>query len=92
MKVPALLIALVICLGVLNAVNLTPLLGPLLYTMTPLQRYYATNYLASSWHKNDPAATTETPALEDEKGEVRVRNRTGCGRKTGRTSDWNVLS
>ena len=63
MKVPAIVIALVICLGVLNAVNLTPLLGPLLYTMTPLQRYYATDYLASSWHKNDPAATTETRLL-----------------------------
>jgi len=63
MKVPALVIALVICLGVLNAVNLTPLLGPLMYTMTPLQRYYATDYLASSWHKNDPAATTETRLL-----------------------------
>ena len=63
MKVPAIVIALVICLGVLNAVNLTPLLGPLLYTMTPLQRYYATDYLASSWHKNNPAATTETRLL-----------------------------
>jgi hypothetical protein len=31
--------------------------------MTPLQRYYATDYLASSWHKNDPAATTETRLL-----------------------------
>ena len=46
MKVPAIVIALVICLGVLNAVNLTPLLGPLLYTMTPLQRYYASDYFA----------------------------------------------
>ena len=63
MKVPAIVIALVICLGVLNAVNLTPLLAPLLYTMTPLQRYYATDYLASTWHKNDPAATTETQLL-----------------------------
>ena len=63
MKVPALVIALVICLGVLNAVNLTPLLGPLLYTMTPLQRYYATDYFASTWHKNDPAATTEARLL-----------------------------
>jgi hypothetical protein len=63
MKVPAFVIALVICIGVLNAVNLTPLLGPLLYTMTPLQRYYATDYLASTWHKNDPAATTETRLL-----------------------------
>ena len=63
MKVPAFVIALVICLGVLNAVNLTPLLGPILYTMTPLQRYYVTDYLASSWHKSDPAATTETRLL-----------------------------
>lgn len=63
MKVPALLLALVICLGILNAVNLTPLLGPLLYTMTPLQRYYATDYLASTWHRDDPTATTETRLL-----------------------------
>ena len=59
-KLPILCVALVLCIAVLNAANLTPLLGPLLYTMTPLQRYYATAYLASSWHRNDPAATTET--------------------------------
>jgi hypothetical protein len=62
-KIPILFIALVICIAVLNAANLMPLLGPLLYTMTPLQRYYATAYLASSWHRNDPAATTETRLL-----------------------------
>ena len=62
-KLPVLLIAFVICIGVFNAANLTPLLGPLLYTMTPLQRYYATDYLASTWHRNDPAATTETRLL-----------------------------
>jgi len=31
--------------------------------MTPLQRYYAADYLASTWHQNDPAATTETRLL-----------------------------
>lgn len=34
-------------------------LRPLLYTVTPLQRYYLDAYLASSWHENDPTATTE---------------------------------
>jgi hypothetical protein len=62
-KLPVLLVAFVISIGVFNAANLTPLLGPLLYTMTPLQRYYATDYLASTWHRNDPAATTETRLL-----------------------------
>ncbi|WP_263385937.1 hypothetical protein [Granulicella arctica] len=63
MRKPVLLVALVILIGVFNATNLTPLLGPLLYTMTPLQRYYATDYLASSWHRDNPAATTETRLL-----------------------------
>jgi hypothetical protein len=49
-----------LCVLVLNVLNLTPLLSRLLYTMTPLQRYYAADYLASSWHRDDPAATTET--------------------------------
>lgn len=62
-KFPILFVALLICIGVVNAVNLTPLLGPLLYTMTPLQRYYATDYLASTWHRNDPTATTEARLL-----------------------------
>ena len=43
--------------------GLAPLLEPLLYTMTPLQRYYADDYLASTWHRNDPTATTETRLL-----------------------------
>jgi hypothetical protein len=33
-------------------------LRPLLYTLTPLQRHYLGAYLASSWHANDPGATT----------------------------------
>lgn len=33
-------------------------LRPLLYTLTPLQRYYLGAYLASSWHATDPSATT----------------------------------
>ncbi len=60
MRKPLLFIGLILCIAVFNLVNLTPLLGPLLYTMTPLQRYYAADYLASSWHRDDPAATTET--------------------------------
>lgn len=39
--------------------GLGPLLGPLLYTLTPLQRQYLPAYIASSWHRNDPAAGTE---------------------------------
>ena len=34
-------------------------LQPLLYTFTPLQRYYLGAYLASSWHETDPSATSE---------------------------------
>ncbi len=34
-------------------------LRPLLYTLTPLQRYYLDAYLASSWHETDPSATSE---------------------------------
>lgn len=34
-------------------------LRPLLYTLTPLQRYYLDAYLASSWKAKDPTATTE---------------------------------
>jgi hypothetical protein len=34
-------------------------LRPLLYTLTPLQRYYVGAYLASSWHEKDPSATSE---------------------------------
>ncbi len=34
-------------------------LRPLLYTLTPLQRYYLDAYLASSWKAGDPAAQTD---------------------------------
>lgn len=34
-------------------------LRPLLYTLTPLQRYYVGAYLASSWHETDPSAMSE---------------------------------
>jgi hypothetical protein len=60
MRKPLLFVGALLCVLVLNVLNLTPLLSRLLYTMTPLQRYYAADYLASSWHRDDPAATTET--------------------------------
>ncbi len=41
------------------ALGLEPFLGPLLYTLTPLQREYLPAYVASSWHENDAAAATE---------------------------------
>lgn len=41
------------------ALGLEPFLGPLLYTLTPLQREYLLAYVASSWHENDSAAATE---------------------------------
>jgi hypothetical protein len=52
-----------------------PLLSPLLYTLTPLQRYYLPTYIASSWHQNEPEAHTEirwilklAPRKSDSKG------------------------
>lgn len=63
MKTPAILVAVLICIAFLNAANFGPLFGPLLYTITPLQRYYAADYLVATWHQNDPAATTETRLL-----------------------------
>ncbi len=63
MKTPVILVGVVICIAFLNLANLGPLFGPLMYTMTPLQRYYAADYLAATWHQNDPAATTETRLL-----------------------------
>ncbi len=52
-----------------------PLLSPLLYTLTPLQRYYLPTYIASSWHQNEPEAHTEIrwilklePRKSDSKG------------------------
>ncbi len=40
------------------ALGLAPLFGPLLYTLTPLQRQYLLPYIASSWHRNDPSDRT----------------------------------
>ena len=52
-----------------------PLLSPLLYTLTPLQRYYLPTYIASSWHENEPEARTQVrwvlklaPRKSDSKG------------------------
>lgn len=45
--------------GFLLAAGFGVFLRPLLYTLTPLQRYYLGAYLASSWHETDPAATSE---------------------------------
>ncbi len=43
----------------LLAAGFSVFLPPLLYTFTPLQRYYLGAYLASSWHETDPSATSE---------------------------------
>ncbi len=40
------------------ALGLGPLFGPLLYTLTPLQRQYLLPYVVSSWHRNDPSDRT----------------------------------
>jgi hypothetical protein len=45
--------------GFLLAAGFGVFLRPLLYTLTPLQRYYLGAYLASSWHETAPAATSE---------------------------------
>ena len=52
------LVALVLAMFFFNA-GFGRLLAPLLYTMTPLQRYYLPAYVASTWYGNDPAATTK---------------------------------
>ena len=39
--------------------GLGPLLRPLLYTLTPLQRYYLSAYMASSWKAGRAGATTK---------------------------------
>ena len=55
-------------------------LRPLLYTLTPLQRYYLGAYLASSWHEKDPSATSEVrwiwkvkPAAGSKKSQPRLQ-------------------
>jgi hypothetical protein len=52
-----LVVLLVLCVPL--AAGLDVFLGPLLYTLTPIQRHYLGAYLASSWHGSDPTATTE---------------------------------
>ena len=53
------LFAAVLLLMVLANAGLGPLLSPLLYTLTPLQRQYLPAYIASSLKGNDPQATTK---------------------------------
>jgi hypothetical protein len=81
MRKPLLFVGALLCVLVLNVLNLTPLLSRLLYTMTPLQRYYAADYLASSWHRDDPAATTETrPIWKVGKDETTGKSKAGNGK------------
>ena len=49
----------VLVLAVWFGAGLGPLLRPLLYTLTPLQRYYLGAYMASSWKAGRAGATTE---------------------------------
>lgn len=59
MKKPLLvLVPLIVGCFVFNA-GFGVYLRPLLYTLTPLQRYYLGAYLASSWKTKDPAAQTD---------------------------------
>ena len=53
------LLFVLVAVGVLLSAGFGVFLRPLLYTLTPLQRYYLGAYLASSWHETDPAATSE---------------------------------
>jgi hypothetical protein len=53
------LFAVAILLGVFFSAGLGVFLQPLLYTLTPLQRYYLGSYLASSWKAGKASATTE---------------------------------
>ncbi len=57
-------------------------LRPLLYTLTPLQRYYLPAYLASSWEAKDPAAQTEVQWIWKEKAkETRPGDKAGSRTK-----------
>jgi hypothetical protein len=80
MRKPLLIAGVVLCVMLFNVLNLTPLLSPLLYTMTPLQRYYAADYLASSWHRNDPAATTETRPIWKTRPDKSAKSNIGKGK------------
>ena len=77
--------------------GLGPLLSPLLYTLTPLQRYYLTTYMASAWDANEPGATTEVRWAEKVRpeqppeGKPETKAKPGRGRgaknKAGRALD-----
>ena len=54
-----LLFAALLVLMVLANAGLAPLLSPLLYTLTPLQRHYLPAYTASSFKGSNPQARTE---------------------------------
>ncbi len=51
-------------LVLLWAVGFGVFFEPLLYTLTPLQRYYLGTYLGSSWKAKDPGAMTEVRWIE----------------------------
>lgn len=59
MKRPLVLLAFLLCGIVLFNAGFAVYLRPLLYTLTPLQRYYLDAYVASSLKAKDPAARTE---------------------------------
>lgn len=63
MKWPAFLLAAVVLGSFFFAAGFGALLEPLLYTMTPFERYYAGAYLRSTWNGIDPSATTEARLL-----------------------------
>ena len=77
MRKPLLIAGVLLSVVLLNVLNLTPFLSPLLYTMTPLQRYYAADYLASSWHRNNPAATTETRTIWKARPDKTAKDKAG---------------
>ncbi len=91
MRKPLLIAGVVLSVILLNVLNLTPLLSPLLYTMTPLQRYYAADYLASSWHRNDPAATTESRPIWKTRQDKTATEKTGKSKAGKDKTEKNTL-
>ena len=63
MKRPAFLLAAIVLGSFFFAAGFGALLEPLLYTMTPFERYYAGAYFRSTWSGTDPSATTEARLL-----------------------------
>ncbi len=63
MRWPVFLLVVIVLGSFFFAAGFGPVLEPLLYTMTPFERYYAGAYLQSTWHRNDPSATTEARLL-----------------------------